>query len=102
MGREEKDRTKRHKLDKLQLMDDEWERLGLFNDLLGVRRAFLFLSYLSLTLHHCIYSTPIKHNMLFRQTKEQRFTSRYPRSRRCTRHGQRDQSATNIAISFLR
>lgn len=36
MGREEKDLTKRQKIDQLQLMDDEWERLGLFNDLLGV------------------------------------------------------------------
>lgn len=50
MGREEKDLTKRHKLDRLQLVDDEWERLGLFNDLLGVCHVFFHSTKLSLIL----------------------------------------------------
>ena len=36
MAREELDRTKRAKLDALQLSDDEWEHVQLFLSLLGV------------------------------------------------------------------
>jgi hypothetical protein len=41
MGREEKDLQKRQKIDRLQLSGEEWARLGLFNDLLGVCGRFL-------------------------------------------------------------
>jgi hypothetical protein len=41
MGREEKDLVKRQKIDSLQLSNAEWERVGLFNDLLAVRRIHL-------------------------------------------------------------
>jgi hypothetical protein len=37
IGREEKDLTKRQKIDDLRLSDDEWARVQLFNDLLAVR-----------------------------------------------------------------
>jgi hypothetical protein len=36
MAREETDRTKRAKLDALQLSDSEWERVSLFLSLLKV------------------------------------------------------------------
>lgn len=36
IGREEKDLSKRKKIDDLLLSDAEWERIGLFNDLLAV------------------------------------------------------------------
>ena len=39
MGREEKDLMKRQKIDDLRLSDNEWERIGLFNDLLAVRHV---------------------------------------------------------------
>jgi len=42
MGKEEKDLAKRQKIDSLQLSNEEWEHLGLFNDLLAV--WFIFFS----------------------------------------------------------
>ena len=86
MGREEKDLTKRHKLDRLQLVDDEWERLGLFNDLLGVCHVFFHSTKLSL-IFTVRNSMLIKHNMHFRLTKERHFISRYLHLKCCSRHG---------------
>ncbi|KAF8233520.1 hypothetical protein L208DRAFT_1266521, partial [Tricholoma matsutake] len=44
IGREEKDLSKRKKIDDLRLSDAEWERIGLFNDLLAVRHCIFRLS----------------------------------------------------------
>jgi len=37
IGQEEKDLTKCQKIDDLQLSDDKWAHIQLFNDLLAVR-----------------------------------------------------------------
>jgi hypothetical protein len=58
MGREEKDLTKRQKIDDLWLADGEWERLGLFNSLLAVSRPSMRLGLFILTCS----SMPITHN----------------------------------------
>ena len=41
IGREEKDLSKRKKIDDLLLSDAEWECIGLFNDLLAVSSYIL-------------------------------------------------------------
>jgi hypothetical protein len=37
IGRDEKDLAKRLKIDSLRLVEEEWTRVRLFNDLLAVR-----------------------------------------------------------------
>jgi hypothetical protein len=74
MGREEKDLTKRQKIDDLRLSDDEWERVGLFNDLLAVRHVLIFYTSL-LTLSN---SMPIMHSRHFHLIEQQHFTLHYP------------------------
>ena len=68
----------------LQLTGEEWERLGFFNDLLGVRLQ----SIISNTFTDiCNNSMPITRNMYSHQVVGRQFTLPYPRSRCCSRHG---------------
>jgi len=43
IGQDERDCTKRQKIDDLALSPVEWEQVKLFNDLLGVRLRKLFI-----------------------------------------------------------
>jgi hypothetical protein len=75
MARDEPDRAKRAKLDALQLSGDEWNRVKLFLDLLGVRATFslhtcgLFTHNFSMLTEHNRHSPPMKAHPFIRASQ---------------------------------
>jgi len=92
MAREEPDRTKRAKLDALQLSKDEWDRVALFLDLLVVM-VFSRPTY-QFTYTH--FSMPNEHNKPSPQMKAHHFTQAFRRLKPFTRPGLHEQRKESI------
>ena len=100
MGREEKDLTKRKKIDSLLLSDEEWTSVKNFLGLLGVGYQ-LSLCPASSTV---IPSMQIVRNKLSRMMMGRRFTWLSPHSRRYTRPGPlnpNDSNTPNFLMLYL-
>jgi len=97
MARDEPDRSKRAKLDALQLSTDEWDHVNLFLDLLVV---IIFRYHAHFTTYY-VFSMLIKHNKHSPQTKAPLFTLDFRHLRPFTKpglHEPRKQSITTFGL----
>lgn len=89
LGLREKNLEKRRKLDHLVLTDEEWTRVGLFCNLLGVSKLFIcrgcFIYYLF------SFSMPMKRSRLFQLIRHRPSITPFLRLNPCTLRGRRPQ-----------